>query len=143
MKKSSGLAGYTLLELMIVIFIISLIYYALSTGYTKNATMSTKQLITELNQAIKYTRSYAVLSKQTQSLVINLSSNCYVFTDKQEQKCIGNHQMAATGSQEASTDSNLIAYHFFADGSASGGHITIDTSRIDINWISGSSTIHD
>lgn len=142
MKKFSGVAGYTLLELMIVIFIISLIYYALSTGLKKTNTKTTKQLISELNKAVNYTRTYAVLSKQTQRLVINLNTHCYIFTDNQEQKCIDEHTITATGTNESS-NSDQIDYQFFPDGSASGGHITIDESRIDINWITGKTTVHE
>ena len=142
MKKITGMAGYTLLELMIVIFIISISYYALSTGPKKTSTKTSKQVIGELNQAIQYTRSFAILKKQPQTLIIDLKNRCYIFTDHQEQKCISEHEISAVGTTE-STDLNLISYQFFPDGSASGGNISIDGNRIDINWITGKTTVHE
>lgn len=142
MKRVSGVAGYTLLELMIVIFIISLIYYALSTGFKKTTAKTTKQAISELIQAINHTRSYAVLKKQTQRLDVNLSTHCYLFTDIQQQTCLAEHAITATGLNDGG-DPTLINYQFFPDGSASGGHIIIDGNRIDINWITGRATVHE
>lgn len=138
-------SGFTLMELLLVLVIMSLLM-TLVPPLVKNAlpTVTIKAAANDLLQDLKYVRNMAILKGQQTSVLINTLDGSYF----SEHKDNGERHMLPEGInisvndaylQDDSAESRRIG--FFADGSSSGGVITLraneSTYRVVVDWVTG------
>lgn len=133
------------MELLLVLMIMSLLM-TLVPSLIKNAlpTVTIKAAANDLVHDLKYVRNMAILKGQQTSVLINVLEESYF----SEHKDNGKHHMLPEGIdisvndaylQDDSDESRRIG--FFADGSSSGGVITLRANesiyRVVIDWVTG------
>jgi general secretion pathway protein H len=133
------------MELLLVLVIMSLLM-TLVPSLLKNAlpTVTIKAAANDLVHDLKYVRNMAILKGQQTSVLINVLEGSYF----SEHKDNGKHHRLPEGInisvndaylQDDSAESRRIG--FFADGSSSGGVITLRTNesiyRVVIDWVTG------
>ena len=135
--------GFTLLELLVVLFIVvlgfSVVGINLSSG--NNAT-GLKAAARDLVSALRYARGQALVSHQDAAVTLNLSDNSYTVSGRDKiypiPKTIA---VTVVSAQSELTGKGLANLRFFADGSSTGGRITLEQGKsawaININWLSG------
>jgi general secretion pathway protein H len=135
--------GFTLLELIIVLFIVvlgvSVVGINLSSG--DNST-EIKAAARDIVSALRYARGQALMSHQETTLALNLAENTYTVSGRDKvyniPKTIDTTVVTA---QSELTGNGLGNIRFFADGSSTGGRITLERGntawQIDINWLTG------
>ena len=141
--------GFTLLELIVVLFIIVLGFSVVSLNLSSgNESTKLKIAARDLVSALRFARGEALISHQEMSVIIDLEANTYSVSrrDKLYQipKSIGVTVVAAK-SQTKGT--RLAGMRFFADGSSTGGRVILKQGnlswQIDINWLTGQIDLND
>ena len=78
-------AGFTLLELIVVLAIVALGYSAVAVNFSSgNDAMALKAAARDLTSGLRYVRSQAMLSHETATLDFNLSNNSYSLTGQKK-----------------------------------------------------------
>ncbi len=135
--------GFTLLELIVVLFIvvlgISVVGINLSSG--DNST-EIKAAARDIVSALRYARGQALMSHQETRVALDLAENTYTVSGRDKVYNIpGTIDMTVVTAQSETTGESKGNILFFADGSSTGGRITLERGntawQIDINWLTG------
>lgn len=137
------LSGFTLLELVVVLFIVVLGFSVaginLSSG---NNSTEIKAASRDIVSALRYARGQALMSHQETTLALDLAENTYTVSGRDKVYTIPKTiDVTVVTAQSELTGEGLGNIRFFADGSSTGGRITLERGntawQIDINWLTG------
>jgi len=141
--------GFTLLELIVVLFIVvlgfSVIGINLSSG---NDATELKVAARDIVSALRFARGQALISHQETTVTLDLAENTYTVSGRDKiypvPKAI---DVTVVTAQNELSGEGLGSIRFFADGSSTGGRITLELGKaawqIDINWLTGQIELED
>jgi general secretion pathway protein H len=130
--------GFTLLEMLVVIVLMSIGITVVGFGLNKGLQQAAeRQLLGQMVQALRATRSAAIISGQPRETRFDLARRTFQAPGKPAQ------QWPANMGVQLNTAAGLdAAFAFYPDGSSSGGNLVVfqgeQRSRIDIGWLTGS-----
>lgn len=140
--------GFTLIELVVVL-VISLLGFAMFSANFSSANPSLKiqAAAQDIASALRYAQGESLLTRIPVAVVVNLDNNSYridnhpkIYTMPQQL------DISVVVAKEEFADGEA-AIRYFADGSSTGGKITLEWGdqlrRIDVNWITGEVSISD
>lgn len=139
----SRVGGFTLLELVVVLFIVvlgfSVVGINLSSG---NEPTEIKAAARDIVSALRYARGQALMSHQETTLALDLAENNYTVSGRDRVYIIPKTiDITVVTAQSELRGEGLGNIRFFADGSSTGGRITLERGntawQIDINWLTG------
>lgn len=130
--------GFTLLEMLVVIVLMSigigLVGFGLSRGLQS---ASERQVVGQMVQALRTTRSAAIISGQTREVKFDLRQRTFHAPGQRIERWPAN--LGVQLNTAADLDS---AFAFHPDGSSSGGNLVLFSGernwRIDVGWLTGS-----
>ena len=134
--------GFTLIELMAVILLLAIALTAVTFSFSKSLrsariTAASRDLVA----ALRYTRGQAIVKGKQQVLLLNLDDNSYTAPGKSAIKLPAEMHMQLTTAEQEVTGGNSGGIRFFADGSSTGGHISVLQDRrewrINVAWLTG------
>ena len=141
--------GFTLLELLVVLFIVvlgfAMIGINLSSGSDATAL---KAAARDIVSALRYARGQALMSHQEATVAIDLAENSYTVSGRTKNYLIPNTiALTVVTAQSELTGNGLGNIRFFPDGSSTGGKITLEQGKaaweININWLTGQIKLDD
>lgn len=138
MKAPGASRGFTLLEMLVVIVLMSIGIGVVGFGLHKGLQQAAdRQLLEQMVQALRTTRSAAIISGQTRETSFDLDRRTFQAPGKRPQ------QWPAEVGVQLNTAADLnAAVAFYPDGSSSGGNLLVFQGerrwRIDIGWLTGS-----
>jgi general secretion pathway protein H len=141
--------GFTLLELIVVLFIVvlgfSVVGINLSSG---NDSTQLKVAARDIVSALRYARGQALLSHHQTTVTLDLNENSYTVSGRDKVYVIPKTiNVTVVTAQSELTGEGLGNIRFFADGSSTGGRITLERGKaawqIDINWLTGQIELDD
>ncbi len=140
---ASRMGGFTLLELTVVLFVVvlgfSVIGLNLSSG---NDSTEIKAAARDIVSALRYARGQALVTHQEATVALDLSDNSYTVSGRDKLYQIPEAiDVTVVTAQTELTGEGTASIRFFADGSSTGGRITLERGhvawKIDINWLTG------
>ena len=147
---SGRVSGFTLLELMVVLVIVSLLAVAIGgSAGTFFSTMEYRDAVRELSSAAKKARLQARSQGKPIDLVVDPTLNRFALTDQPEKLESTDYQMLAKElsiglvfAAEVSPGANVGAIRFYPEGGSSGGEISIQRpsgagTRLVVDWLIG------
>jgi general secretion pathway protein H len=141
--------GFTLLELIVVLFIVvlgfSVVTINLSPG---NDSTELKAAARDIVSALRYARGQALMSHQETTITLDLASNTYTVSGRGKVYIIPKTiDVTVVTAQSELNGKGIGNIRFFADGSSTGGRITLERGKagwqIDINWLTGQIELDD
>lgn len=141
MKRNNQ--GFTLLELMVVLFIMvlgfSIVGINLSSG--NNATKH-QRAARDIVSALRYARGMALMTHKETTVSFDLDKNNYTVNHRDKIYTIPESiKVTIVTTQSQLTGQNQGNIRFFADGSSTGGRVSLKQGesvwQIDINWLTG------
>ncbi|MFI3215789.1 MAG: GspH/FimT family pseudopilin [Methylococcales bacterium] len=140
------IAGFTLLELLIVLSIMVLGYSAIAINFSSgNDTLALKAAARDIVSGLRYVRSQAMLSQKQATLALNLKTNTYQLADQEKSYAIADDIDVTVKTAKEDLDDGVAQLRFFPDGSSTGGRILLEshahTQEININWLTGHVTL--
>jgi general secretion pathway protein H len=139
----SSSKGFTLLELMLVLFVVilgfSVIGLNISTG---NDATEHQSAARDLVSALRYAKGQALISHKETTVDLDLNENTYTVSDRDKVFTIPDTiALTVVTAQEELSGKGMASIRFFPDGSSSGGRIKLEKNsviwQIDINWLTG------
>lgn len=139
-------AGFTLLELIVVLGIVALGYAAVAVNFSSgNDAMALKAAARDLTSGLRYVRSQAMLLHEQTTLDFNLSNNSYLLTGQDKIYTIPENIDVTVNTAKDELHDGVAQLRFFPDGSSIGGRITLEknahSQEININWLTGHVTL--
>lgn len=141
--------GFTLLELIVVLIIVVLGFAALGLNLSSgNNSTEIKAAARDIVSALRYARGEALIAHQQITFELNLKDNSYTVSNRPKVHTIpASIDVTLVTAQNELNGDGAGAIRFFADGSATGGRITLERKnivwQIDINWLTGGIELQD
>jgi general secretion pathway protein H len=140
--------GFTLLELIVVLFIVvlgfSVVGINLSSG---NDATELKVAARDIVSALRFARGQALISHQETTVTLDLADNTYTISSRDRIYSIPKAIDVTVVTAQSELTEGSASIRFFADGSSTGGRITLElgkaTWQIDINWLTGQIELDD
>jgi general secretion pathway protein H len=135
-------AGFTLIELMAVIVLLAIALTAVTFSFSKSLQSARVRAASrDLVAALRYTRGQAIVKGEQEVLNLDLDSNAYTAPGKGAVKLPKDMSLRLTTAETEQTGANAGGIRFFADGSSTGGHISVLQGqrewRINVAWLTG------
>jgi general secretion pathway protein H len=141
--------GFTLLELIIVL-VVSVLGFAVVGSNISSGNQSTRlqAAARDIASALRYAHGQALVTRKPVSVSVNLDENSYRISNKDKVYFMDEKiEISVVVAEEEMEEGKEASIRFFADGSATGGRITLEWGkqlrRIDVNWITGAVAISD
>lgn len=137
--------GFSLIEIVAVIFLIALAISAVSISFSKSMNSAKIQAATrDLVAALRYTRGQAIVTGKQAALDLDIRSNTYQAPRKPIVKLPKDMQMVLYTADSEQTSASSGRIRFFPDGASTGGHISVRLGerewRINVSWLTGEVT---
>jgi general secretion pathway protein H len=142
-------AGFTLLELLIVLVIIVLGFSVVALNLSSGAgTLEHKAAVRDVVSALRYARGQALMTHREMTVSFDLANNVYKISGRNEAyKIPDSLAVTVVTAQSELTGEGQGNIRFFADGSSTGGRVVLDrgekSMQIDINWLTGQLEVED
>jgi general secretion pathway protein H len=140
-NPGSRLKGFTLIELMAVILLLAIALTAVTFSFSKSLRSARVSAASrDLVAALRYTRGQAIVKGKQEVLLLNLDNNSYTAPGKSPVKLPDDMTLRLT-TAEQEVHGNSGGIRFFADGSSTGGHISVLQEhrewRVNVAWLTG------
>jgi len=135
--------GFTLLELTVVLFVVVLGFSVIGLNLSSGSdTTEIKAAARDIVSALRYARGQALMNHQETTVALNLSDNDYTVSGRDKlYKIPASIDVTVVTAQTEITGEGTASIRFFADGSSTGGRVTLERNhsswKIDINWLTG------
>jgi general secretion pathway protein H len=135
--------GFTLLELMVVLFIMVLGFSVIGVNLSSsNNTTEHQRVSADIISALRYARGMALMAHRESVVTFDLDENSYTVDRRSKVYEIPKTiQVKLVTAQSQLTGQKQASIRFFADGSSTGGRVSLkrgeNTWQIDINWLTG------
>ncbi|MEE8321885.1 MAG: GspH/FimT family pseudopilin [Gammaproteobacteria bacterium] len=140
--------GFTLLEILVVLGIMTLLL-AVVPPALNNVIDGTKLkgATRDLAAGLRLARSQAIAKQNDTTLLLHVEDKVFQIANKQKRLNLPEDtKLTLTTAQSEQVTEKEGAIRFFADGSSTGGRITLNNARntytIDVNWLTGKIRIH-
>jgi general secretion pathway protein H len=141
--------GFTLIELTVVLLIMVLGFSVIGINISSgNQSSQLKATARDLASALRYARGQALISHGEVSVAINLAENTYQVSNREKVYHFSDEiDVTLVIAQDEFKDEDTGQLRFYADGSSSGGRITLEwgnlVNKVDVNWLSGKVEMRD
>ncbi len=134
--------GFTLVELIAVIVLLAIATAVVTVSFSKSLeSAKVRAASRDLVAALRYTRGQAIVKGKQEVLLLDLDSNTYTAPGKPAVKLPKDMSLRLTTAETEQTGANAGGIRFFADGSSTGGHISVLQGqrewRINVAWLTG------
>ncbi len=134
--------GFTLIEIIAVVALVALattvVLLSTTTGLEAARTRAaSKELVT----ALRYTRTQAIVKRESQALTIDVENRTYEAPGRAPVELPRQLELKLLTAAQEQVDDQVGRIRFFPDGASTGGHVELIHGdarwRIDINWLTG------
>lgn len=135
--------GFTLLELMVVLFVIVLGFSIIGVNISSGTSSAGHQAAArDLVSALRYARGQALIAREETTVALDLNENTYTVGKRDKEYSIPETiDLTVVTAQEELTGKGKANIRFYPDGSSTGGRIKLERGganwQIDINWLTG------
>lgn len=130
--------GFTLLEMLVVIVLISIAAGLVGFGLQQGLrSAKERQVVGQMVEALRSTRAKAIVNGSTEATVFDLRTLSFQAPDRPKKHWPADLQVTLHTAEHAGS-----AVEFYPDGSSTGGNLLLASGsrrwRIDIGWLTGS-----
>lgn len=136
-------AGFTLLELSLVLFILGLVYALAAPALSKGAPgLDVRAAAQQLAAGLRKARSVAAMERREAVLVLDVEGRRFSVTgDGKTYDLPRSVELSMVTAQSEQTDDKTGRVRFYPDGSSTGGHIVVAIAEtkqlVNIDWLTG------
>ncbi|WP_422614775.1 GspH/FimT family protein [Methylobacter svalbardensis] len=141
--KGKAQRGFTLLELVVVLFVVVLGFSVIGLNLSSGSdSTEIKAAARDIVSALRYARGQALMTHQEATVALDLGDNSYTVSGKSKlYKIPETIDVTVVTAQTELSGEGSANIRFFADGSSTGGRVTLERGqtswKIDINWLTG------
>lgn len=142
--------GFTLIELIVVLFIIVLGFSVIGINFSSGGdSAEIKAAARDIVSALRYARGQALMDHEETTVTFDLEENSYTISNRDKIYTIpADIDLTVVTAQSELTGQGQGSIRFFSDGSSTGGRVTLERGerakwQIDINWLTGQIELND
>lgn len=140
--KPARSRGFTLVELMVVLVIISLVMGLVATSMSRSISGAEARATSrKLVASLRYTRARAIIDKQEHVFEVNTEDRSYQAPGRKQVDLPEGVDLTITTARSEITSEAVSGIRFFPDGGSTGGHIELMVNdreyRVNIAWLTG------
>jgi len=141
--------GFTLIELIIMLVIVILGFSAIGISISSgNDAAEIKAAARDIVSALRYARGQALMDHEETTVAFDLEENSYTVSNRDKIYTIPDDiSLTVVTAQSELTGQGQGNIRFYADGSSTGGRVTLERDKaklqIDINWLTGACELND
>ena len=141
--RHDGSKGFTLLELLVVMFLLGLVYVISGPAFDSGSSgLHVKAATRQIAAGLRKARSNAVTERRETLWNLDVEArNFYLTGDPRRYELPGNLGYELFTAQSEVTTHQAASIRFFPDGSSTGGRVTISAGEtrqfVDVDWLTG------
>ena len=137
-----GSAGFTLVEIMVVMVIIALIMGLVGTSMSRSISAAEARAASrDLVASLRYTRARAIIDKAEQVFLVDTESRSYQAPGRDKVELPEGVDLTITTATSELVSDAVSGIRFFPDGGSTGGHIELTVNkreyRVNVAWLTG------
>ncbi|WP_018972706.1 GspH/FimT family pseudopilin [Rudaea cellulosilytica] len=137
--------GFSLIEIVAVIFLIALAVGAVSISFSKSMSGAKVQAATrDMIAALRYTRGQAIVKGKESTFDLDIANNSYQAPGRSMVQLPKNMRLALYTADQEIISETTGRIRFFPDGASTGGHISVLMERVEwrinVDWLTGAVT---
>jgi len=135
-------AGFTLVEIMVVMVIIALIMGLVATSMSRSVSAAEARAASrELVASLRYTRARAIIDKAEQVFLVDTENRSYQAPGRDKVELPEGVDLTITTAASELVSDAVSGIRFFPDGGSTGGHIELTVNkreyRVNVAWLTG------
>lgn len=135
-------AGFTLVEIMVVMVIIALIMGLVATSMSRSISAAEARAASrELVASLRYTRARAIIDKAEQVFLVDTENRSYQAPGRDKVELPEGVDLTITTATSELVSDAVSGICFFPDGGSTGGHIELTVNkreyRVNVAWLTG------
>lgn len=134
--------GYTLIELLVVLSIMAALFAVVPPLFSSASSANEVRAISrQMTAVLRQARSTAVAARAPIDFTLDLEQRRYQLSDRPPVQLPADLELTMITGESEFRGKGRGAIRFFADGSSTGGRITLSNSnhvrQLDVEWLSG------
>jgi general secretion pathway protein H len=145
-RPGAGARGFTLVEVVVVLVIISLILALVGTSISRNisgAEMRTAAL--KVAASLRYTRTQAILRKSEQVFLVDTEKRTFKAPDRELETLPEGMNVELNTARSEVTSEHVGGIRFYPDGGSTGGNVRLEANgrvyQVNIAWLTGEASV--
>lgn len=135
-------AGFTLVEVMVVMVIIALIMGLVATSMSRSISGAEARAASrDLVASLRYTRARAIIDKAEQVFLVDTETRSYQAPGRKKVNLPEGVDLTITTANSELVSDAVSGIRFFPDGGSTGGHIELTVKgreyRVNVAWLTG------
>jgi general secretion pathway protein H len=149
LRGNDGQAGFTLLEVIVVLVLAGIIYALLLAVPMRGASVADlKSAARTLASGLRQAQSTAMVTRRDAVLAVDVEAREFVMPgDSEPRKLPDGVDLKLYTAQSEVSSERKGAIRFYPDGSSTGGRITVSSGErkylVDVDWLTGRVKIED
>ena len=139
-------AGFTLVELLVVLVVASLALALVGTSISRN--ISGAEMRTSARKVaagLRYTRTHAILSKSEQVFMVDIENKSYQMPKKEFVNLPEQMEVELNTARSELTSESVGGIRFYPDGGSTGGNVRLSANgriyRVAVAWLTGEASV--
>lgn len=138
--------GFTLVEVIVVLVIISLALALVGTSISRNISgAEMRTAARKVAASLRYTRTKAILSKSQQVFIVDTEAQTYLAPERPEEQLPEGMKVELNTARSELTSETAGGIRFYPDGGSTGGNVRLEANgriyKVNVAWLTGEASV--
>lgn len=138
--------GFTLVEMLVVLVIVSLMLALVGTSISRNVSSAEMRTAAKkVAASLRYTRTKAILSKSEQVFLVDTENRTFQAAEREAQTLPDGMNVELNTARSELTSESVGGIRFYPDGGSTGGNVRLEANgriyRVNVAWLTGEATL--
>ena len=139
-------AGFTLVELLVVLVIASLVLALVGTSISRSISgAEMRNAARKVAASLRYTRTRAILSKSEQVFIVDTEQKTYQAAEKEAIELPEGMNVELNTARSELTSETSGGIRFYPDGGSTGGNVRLEANgrvyQVNVTWLTGEASV--
>lgn len=145
-RPGAGARGFTLVEVVVVLVIISLMLALVGTSISRNISgAEMRTAARKVAASLRYTRTQAILRKSEQVFVVDTKNRTFKAPDRELETLPEGMNVELNTARSEVTSEHVGGIRFYPDGGSTGGNVRLEANgrvyQVNIAWLTGEASL--
>ncbi|MBT8048774.1 MAG: prepilin-type N-terminal cleavage/methylation domain-containing protein [Xanthomonadales bacterium] len=145
-KCDGAATGFTLVEMLVVLVIVSLMLALVGTSISRNISgAEMRTAASKIASSLRYTRTQAILTKSEQVFVVDTEALTYQAGSRKAEKLPKDMKVELNTARSELTSETAGGIRFYPDGGSTGGNVRLEANGriylVNVAWLTGEASV--